>query len=115
MRIPDFDEPEPDVSVVRGSRDDYRDRISAAMDMALWLRSPTRPSTLIKAQSGAAYAKGRIPVYWIVNLVDRQVEVYTEPGPDGYAISRTFVPGPVIPVVLGGVEVGQIAAADILP
>jgi Uma2 family endonuclease len=27
VRIPDFDEPEPDVSVVRGSRDDYRDRI----------------------------------------------------------------------------------------
>ena len=28
----------------------------------------------------SAYAKGGIPVYWIVNLVDRQVEVYSRPG-----------------------------------
>jgi Uma2 family endonuclease len=115
VRIPDFDEPEPDVSVVRGSRDDYRDRIPAAMDVALLVEVSDTTLDRDQGPKWDAYAKGRIPMYWIVNLVDRQVEVYTEPGPDGYAISRTFVPGQMIPVVLDGVEVGQIAAADILP
>ena len=35
VRIPDYDEPEPDVSVVRGSDADYRHRIPSALDVAL--------------------------------------------------------------------------------
>jgi Uma2 family endonuclease len=62
-----------------------------------------------------AYAKGGIPVYWIVNLVDRRVEVYTDPGPAGYAARVDFLPGQDVPVVIGGVEVGRIAVSDILP
>jgi Uma2 family endonuclease len=85
------------------------------MDVALLVEVSDTTLDLDQGPKWDAYAKGRIPVYWIVNLVDRQVEVYAEPGPDGYAVSRTFVPGQVIPVVLDGVEVGQIAAADILP
>ncbi len=62
-----------------------------------------------------AYAKGRIPIYWIVNLVDRQVEVYSDPTPDGYRSMQIFTPGQDIPVAIDGVEVGRIAVADILP
>ena len=30
------------------------------------------------------YGPAGIPVYWIVNLIHRQVEVYTDPSPVGY-------------------------------
>ena len=30
-------------------------------------------------EKGRIYARAAIPVYWIVNLVDRRVEVYTDP------------------------------------
>jgi len=63
----------------------------------------------------AAYAKAGIPVYWIVNLVENQVEVYSSPGPDGYQSRQDFKPGQDVPVVIEGVEVGRIAVADILP
>lgn len=56
-----------------------------------------------------------IPVYWIVNLVDRQVELYTHPGPAGCGSRVTFQAGQDVPVVVAGVEVGRIAVAEILP
>jgi len=115
VRIPDFDEPEPDVSVARGSRDDYRDRTAEASDVVLAVEVSDTTLDRDQGPKWLAYAKGRIPVYWIVNLVDGQVEVYTDPGPDGYSTRQIFVPGQEIPVVIEGVVVGQIAAADILP
>ena len=63
----------------------------------------------------AIYGGAGVPVYWIVNLVDRQVEVYTDPGIGGYATRTDFRPGQQVPVVIDGREVGQIAVDDILP
>ncbi len=57
----------------------------------------------------------RIPVYWIINLVDRQVEVYTNPGPAGYATRTDYRPGQQVPVVIDGQPVGQIAVDELLP
>ncbi|MHB1562307.1 MAG: Uma2 family endonuclease, partial [Isosphaeraceae bacterium] len=61
------------------------------------------------------YGPAGIPAYWIVNLVHRQVEVYTEPGPGGYRTSRVFAEGQSVPVVIDGQPLGAIAVADILP
>ena len=36
----------------------------------------------------AVYAKAGIPEYWIIDVLARQVEVYREPGPLGYALRR---------------------------
>jgi Uma2 family endonuclease len=102
VRIPDFDEPEPDVVVVRGSRDDYRDRIPEPNDFALVVQ--VADSTLDRDQGKKwdAYAHGRIAVYWIVNLVHRRVEVYTDPGPAGYDSCQFFTTGQEVPVVIDG-------------
>ena len=56
--------------------------------------------------------------YWIVNLVDNQVEVYTDPTPGGYASKAVFgrlSSAKAVPVVIDGVEVGRINVSDILP
>jgi Uma2 family endonuclease len=64
------------------------------------------------------YAAARIPVYWIVNLVDRQVEAFT--GPSGprpradYATSQVYLPGQEVPVLLDGQEVGRIEVDELL-
>src|SRR5207249_4276887 len=59
------------------------------------------------------YAAAKIPVYWIVNLVDRQVEVYTQPSgpcdnPD-YLQCHIYGINDEVPLVLDGREVGRIA------
>ena len=61
------------------------------------------------------YAAGGIPVYWIVNVDDGQVEVYSDPGPSGYRSHEVLAPGHVLSVVIDGVEIGEIPVADILP
>ena len=115
VRIPDFDEPEPDIAVVRGSRDDYRDRIPEPKDIALVVE--VADSTLDRDQGKKwdAYAHGRIAVCWIINLVHRRVEVYTDPGPAGYESCQFFTTGQEVPVVIDGALAGRIAVADILP
>ncbi len=65
------------------------------------------------------YARARIPVYWIVNLIERQVEVYTEPAGTGqradYRQRRDYRPDEEIPVILDGVLVGVLTMRELLP
>jgi Uma2 family endonuclease len=61
------------------------------------------------------YARARIPIYWIINLIDRQVEVYTTPLPDGYQSREDFTPGQDVPVVINGNELGRIPVTELLP
>jgi Uma2 family endonuclease len=81
--LDDRSEPEPDVCVVRGSPRDYVEA------------HPRRPVLVVEvAQSGlrlardrkaVIYARARITDYWIVNLVDRVLEVHREPARPGPA------------------------------
>jgi len=115
VRIPDFDEPEPDLAVVAGTRDDYCHRHPGSGDIALLVEVADSSLGWDRGAKRDAYARGGVPVYWIVNLIDRQVEVHSSPGPDGYQNRHVHQPGDELPVVVAGVEAGRIAVADILP
>jgi Uma2 family endonuclease len=73
--VSDGSEPEPDLAVVpRGEYDD-------AHPSTAWLIVEVAKSSLSKDRGPKArlYAESGIPEYWIVNLVDGLIEVYTEP------------------------------------
>jgi Uma2 family endonuclease len=80
IALDDDSAPEPDVAVVRGSHADYR-RAHPAW-AALIVEVAESSLAFDRAQKGGLYARAGIPDYWIVNLVDRVVEVYRNPGPD---------------------------------
>jgi Uma2 family endonuclease len=63
----------------------------------------------------SAYAAGGITVYWIINLMERQVEVYTGATSGGYQSRVDFRLGQHVPVILGGLPLQPIAVGDILP
>jgi Uma2 family endonuclease len=116
VRIPAYDEPEPDVAIIRGSDADYRQRIPTAADVALLVEVSDSTLSQDRGKKFLAYARGKIPVYWIVNLVDRQVEVYTRPVKAGrYRSRKEYKPGQQIPVVIAGQQLPPIAVDDILP
>jgi Uma2 family endonuclease len=115
VRIPDFNEPEPDVAILRGSDDDYTDRIPEPSDAALVVEVADSTLERDRGRKYLAYSFGGIPIYWIVNLVDSHVEVYSDPAPDGYRSRQDFKPGQDVPVLIDGREIGRIAVADILP
>jgi Uma2 family endonuclease len=115
IRIPDYDEPEPDLALVKGEPRDYGTGHPGPDKVALLIEVSESTLAIDRGEKLAAYAVGGIPVYWIVNLVDRRVEVYSSPGPAGYQSHTDFTPGMEIPVIIAGVECGRIAVNEILP
>src|SRR5262249_31941362 len=65
------------------------------------------------------YAEAAIPFYWIVNLVDCQIEEYSQPSgagnASGYAQRQDFAVGTRVPLILDGITVATVAANDLLP
>jgi hypothetical protein len=112
-------QPEPDFALVRGSADDYDTRHPGPADVGLIIE--VADSSLLRDQRDKTriYARGGIPCYWIVNLVDQRIEVYTQPsGPaavPAYHAFQVYQPGDDIPLVLGGSTTGIVLASDLLP
>jgi Uma2 family endonuclease len=112
-------EPEPDCSVVRGDRRQYLKRHPGPADVGIVVEVSDASREQDREWKRRIYAEANIPVYWIVNLIDRQVEVYTDPtGPSqqpDYRLRKDHLPSDGLPVVLDGKEVGSIAVRDLLP
>jgi Uma2 family endonuclease len=109
-------EPEPDVAVIRGQLRDYLQRHPGPHEVALVVEVADVSLELDQTTKKRLYAQAGIPFYWIVNLRDRRVEVYSEPSETSdYQRRRDFADAATIPVVIGEITVGEIAASDILP
>jgi Uma2 family endonuclease len=81
--LDDDSEPEPDVAVVPGSADDYA-RAHPSRP-ALTVEVAESSLAIDRQHKGSLYARAGLPDYWILNLVDRVLEVYREPAPDSAA------------------------------
>jgi Uma2 family endonuclease len=116
VRLPSrHSEPEPDRCVVRGRILDYAEQHPGPADIVLVAEVADSSLATDRKYATEVYGPAGIPVYWIVNLVHRQVEVYTEPGPAGYGSCAVYPEGQSVPVVIRGRQVGRIAVKDILP
>lgn len=80
VALDDDSEPEPDISVVPGSFRDYRD--GHPPRAALIVEVAESSSRLDRGEKGSLYARAGLADYWIVNLVDRVLEVYRDPAAD---------------------------------
>jgi Uma2 family endonuclease len=70
-------EPVPDMAVVPGSPEDYRQaHPSTALLVIEVADTSLEYDRTVKA---SLYASAGIPEYWVVNLVERRLEVYREP------------------------------------
>lgn len=112
-------EPEPDVSLVKGSAEDYPVRQPLAKDTLLVVEIAEGSVFRDRGLKKRIYARAGIPVYWIVNLKARQIEVYTEPSgpakkPD-YKKCQIIAADGTLPVVIDGKLVGKLKVKDLLP
>lgn len=111
-------EPEPDVSVVPGSFRDYpRDHPGRAV---LVVEIADSSLALDRTLKGSLYGRARVADYWIVNLVDRVLEVHRDPAPDPaahpgwrYATVTTLRAGDTV-VPLAAPD-SPILVADLIP
>jgi len=112
-------EPEPDFTVVVGNPDRYANRHPGYGDIALVVEVADTSVIFDQTTKRDLYAQTRLPIYWIVNIADRQVEVYADPGGPArkrrYRSTTIFVPGQQVPVVIDGRTVGQVPVSSLLP
>ncbi len=112
-------ETEPDLAIVRHDAAGYTTRHPGPADVGLILEIAN--STLVddRADKSRIYSRSYIKTYWIVNLVDRQIEVYTNPtgpGPNPtYRLRRDRLPGDSIDFACAGMTVASIPVVDLLP
>lgn len=116
--LDDDSEPEPDVAVVPGSPDDYR-RVHPSRPV-LTLEVADSSLAIDRERKGSLYARAGLADYWVLNLIDRTLEVYREPAVDaeapfGWRYSRreTIAPsGRVAPLAAPD---ALVSVSDLLP
>lgn len=90
-------EPEPDISVVSGRPEDFRDAHPTTAGWVIEVAVTTLELDLNKAR---IYAKAGIAHYWIIDPEQNRTIVYSQPGADGYLNERIFKITEEIPVPL---------------
>ncbi len=112
-------EPEPDLAAVQGSERTYLHRHPGPADVALLVEVADSSLAQDREEKGRIYARAAIGIYWIVNLVDEQIEVYTSPSGaaplPSYHQRRDYPPGESLPFVLQGREIASIPVRELLP
>lgn len=79
ITLPPYNEPEPDGAVVVGRNEDYSDHHPSAKEVLCVIEVSEATSEHDRTNKLRVYAKSGIKQYVIINLVDRVVEIYTQP------------------------------------
>jgi Uma2 family endonuclease len=111
-------EPEPDVSVVPGSERDYLGT-GHPTDVSLIVEVADSSLAFDRSDKASLYASAGIADYWIVNLLERRLEVHRRPVPDpagrfgvSYAEVRAYAAGERVKPLAAA---GEIAVNELLP
>jgi Uma2 family endonuclease len=108
-------EPQPDVALVRGDERTYLTRHPGPADVGVVIEVSDSTLARDRGDKQRIYAAAGIVCYWIVNLVQGQVEVYTGPAGTAYALRDDYRPGDGVPLTLDGTVVASVPVADLLP
>ncbi|MGK7929017.1 MAG: Uma2 family endonuclease [Spirulina sp.] len=95
--LPSDSEPLPDVAIVKARQDEYLDSHPYPPDIILLIEISETSLKYDRETKLSLYAENGIADYWIVNLVNNYLEVYSEPyqnqtGEFSYRSRRIFLP-----------------------
>ncbi len=112
-------QPEPDLAIVLVDPDNYTTRHPTPDDLGFVIEIANSTLNTDREDKSPIYAAALIPIYWIINVLDRQIEVYTDPDLTtplpSYRTRTDYLPGQEIPLILDGQTIAQIPVADLLP
>ena len=112
-------EPEPDVVILRGNPRDYAGRKQTPADAALVVEVANTSYAYDRYSKWITYAGGRVPIYWIVDLGRRRLEIHSEPAGQAetayYGLTKILGQDDEIALVLDGREIARFVIRDILP
>jgi Uma2 family endonuclease len=113
LDLGEWDAPQPDLAVVRPRADYYEAGHPTAGDVLLVVEVAVSSLAYDQDTKAARYAAAGVQEVWVVNLPERVLEVYRDPGPSGYrnrqAHGRETAVAPLAFPEL------KLAVADLLP
>lgn len=112
VQLSDHSLPQPDYAVLAPRPDHYRSAHLRPQDVLLLIEVADRSLDYDRGIKRALYARHGIPEFWIVNLIDRTVEVCRSPSPDGYASVTTADRSAILEPER--ISVARISVTDIL-
>jgi Uma2 family endonuclease len=108
-------EPEPDVAIILGNTRDYLDRHPGATEVALVIEVSDSTLERDRTLKQTIYAQAGIPMYWIVNLNNRTLELYSDPNDTGLYQTQQNIPQGTVAVTIDGQTIGTIEVEQLLP
>jgi len=108
-------EPEPDIQIVKGTQDEYTVRHAAPGDIALIIEVSDSTLMFDKGRKKRMYARAGIPLYGVLNLIDRQFELYSNPDNGDYQTVVVYAADQAFPVVIDGQHIGSQSVSAVLP
>lgn len=101
LTLSEISEPEPDLAIVAGDSGRYLDHHPGPDETLLVIEVADSSLSYDRQTKYALYAASGIANYWIVNLIDDQIEVYTEPDQRNQRYTRKAVHSRPDSVTLG--------------
>ena len=89
LALGEYDEPEPDVALVRPPGRRSATAHPGAAEVLRLVEVAETSLAYDQRTNAAVYAAAGIREVWVVNLPDRVLEVYRDPGPPGYRDRQT--------------------------
>ena len=112
-------QPEPDVAIVRKTLDDYATSPPQAEDTVVVIEAADTSLLMDRRLKARVCARAGILNYWLLNLLDSQLEVFTNPSGlvpmPGYQEQRIYRIEDRISLVLGLDDLGTIRIGDLIP
>jgi len=93
LTLPDS-EPEPDISVTRGSESDFAEAHPKTAELVIEVAVS---SATLDRENASLYAEAGVKEYWIVLGPERRVEVYRRPENGSYKENLQFGAGDTLP------------------
>jgi Uma2 family endonuclease len=112
LRLDGYNEPQPDIVLLRPRADDCRGGHPNAADVLLLVEVSESSLAHDRGTKLALYARFGVPEVWIVDLQGAAVEIYREPAGEAYAVKERLTAGSLAPVGVSGVliDVGLLLA-----
>jgi hypothetical protein len=111
--------PEPDIAVVQGPDHRFEAKTPEAADLGLVVEVAESSDLMDRGRKWRLHASAGVSFFWIANIPQRRVEVYSDPSGKGrsaaYRQAENYLDGQSIPVMIEGRQIGQIEVSGILP
>ncbi len=92
ITLPNNSEPDPDVIVARLRSDNYANSHPAPVDIILLIEVADSSLDFDRNTKAPLYAAAGISEYWIVNLIDNRLEIYSQPEGSIYTNAQIVLP-----------------------